>query len=74
MLQYSVGNAGDLDVKPTALFVAVGESLIGRPAQQVDLCVVSNGFELTKNKRSSPVHIICVQIKIGYVLFLLTIL
>lgn len=50
MLQYSVGNAGDLDVKPTALFVAIGESLVGRPAHKVDLSVVSNRFKLLKNK------------------------
>ena len=50
MLQYSIGNVGDLDVKPTALFIVIGQSLIGGPAQQVDLSVVSNGSKLTKNK------------------------
>ena len=49
MLQYSIGNVGDLDVKPTALFIVIGQSLIGGPAKQVDLSVVSDGLKLTKN-------------------------
>ena len=50
MLQHTIGNTGDVDVKPTAFFIVVRQCLICGPAQEVNFCVVGYGAELMENK------------------------